>query len=1358
MLVVAAVLDRCAGWLANHVGGKRQVRNAKRIEQVVALGAVGLVRNAEVGCADRELHVGRVDVRQVLQRDGIGGAGAGIDLRRAADADGDVGLDCLCDQVVVGRGDRCPIRVDHFDVVLAVRYVRQIEDGLDVGRIEHLPALRLDLEYTGARQHYLGARGEGGTVDIERNVLVGRGRSTARRRRDARNRQRDQVGADGDGGVGRRVVRLHQNVIRAGLRRRNDGLLARRQGLRIGRIVVRGSRQGAVLDEHFVVAGGGGRIENHAQGLADRDDDLVQAALPRGQRGLGRRAQRKRGHGHGNRVAFGRCHVAVVQFPDVVEDIGTHNDVPIPLRQRRQVRAQVAGIGGAGRQRAVLPDLAEKDRTGRPGRALREVDRVGPGTVGGVGGGVGDGVAEVDAVAHLRRGRRRDRLHYQVGRRRRLDQERGRRGHVLHLVGRRFDDGRGADAVHVCRICHHPHIVGAGQVLRRGEGQRIAVRAVGRQAAVVRDVTEIGVLVKVEIVRIAREIDQVAPTALVGRRRAAVVGNRVVDREGLARRDGDRARAGRFAAGVGRRDADIRHLQERRIERQDGQGDVADVGAFVLERLYASHAARIVLIQRVEAGADVRGRRVVPCLGQVRAGLDDQVVVARNRSRQSDDRRIGIALARLQVGGLAVGIGNLHQLRIGRVAIAVVFDQGVVAGRDRGAIRQIHAVIPLRHACCAVTGVGDGPAHRHGLARRRVRIGDGDVADGKRRLLVNDAYRSLADIVVGIGAFVHHILVVARRLVVALPGQYLRSSVPGARTIRVIRVVVGDDVKVVGPVRSGRRRDRRRRGIALPCAQAAAVVVCDRSQEGGMVGVEIRQRAEIDIVDPALGAAPDGRPLIGHLVGDGRRFARIVLGGGHADRRDLQVRRRGRDLRGGRHGVVGECCFREPCRAEIAGVGLDHQVLAGNRGAKVHRVRHGVALVQAERLVLCVSTDQPLGRGPARVGIVGQVDIVNPGAGGQGTLVLHGVTEAVGAAGGGLRRCDHAGDREVGRHRPDHGHRRGLEVVAVEGVRIVRIDVGAQFGLRDDAGRIGPYRDVVLAAGEVVGQRHLHAAVIAVAGVELAGVRGRAEQDVACSGLRLALAGAEPDRIGPGFVGTAVGRRGRPRPLVGDGVADVDGRAIGGLRRCGHVARDEVSEGHAIDLEGLRRYAVGAIGPFVDGAVGVSLDDDVYRAAIAQRHGKCRRLAVVAVTGGKRGAVRHAGNEHRVGIEPAVERQIDVVGPLSGSDRRAVVGDREVDRHIGPGRHLGRHADVADFQNGTRRDLDFSRCRSLGRVVRGRRAVFVDGPVAVGRDLDGIAAVDVRRYVHLLRAGIGDAGREVLIIGKRAESDRRPAA
>src|SRR6185437_7670228 len=125
-------------------------------------------------------------------------------------------------------------------------------------------------------------------------------------------------------------------------------------------------------------------------------------------------------------------------------------------------------------------------------------------------------------------------------------------------------------------------------------------------------------------------------------------------------------------------------------------------------------------------------------------------------------------------------------------------------------------------------------------------------------------------------------------------------------------------------------------------------------------------------------------------------------------------------------------------------------------------------------------------------------------------------------------------------------------------------------------------------------------------------------------------------------------------------VADIDGGAVSGLARRHHVAGNQIGEWCAGDLQRLYSHSVAAadaIGPFVDRPVGVGLNDHVDRAAIPQRYVKRRRLSDIALTGGERGHVWHAGDQHRAGIELAVERQIDVVGPIPGGDRRTVVGN-----------------------------------------------------------------------------------------------------
>ena len=109
----------------------------RRQDQRLA-GVGGERRVAELGDADVELDVGRVDVPQVLERHAVGAGVAGQDEPRAADADGHVGLDGLLDLEAVGRDGHLAVGVGDLDVVQAVGARRQVELGEDLGAVDEV--------------------------------------------------------------------------------------------------------------------------------------------------------------------------------------------------------------------------------------------------------------------------------------------------------------------------------------------------------------------------------------------------------------------------------------------------------------------------------------------------------------------------------------------------------------------------------------------------------------------------------------------------------------------------------------------------------------------------------------------------------------------------------------------------------------------------------------------------------------------------------------------------------------------------------------------------------------------------------------------------------------------------------------------------------------------------------------------------------------------------------------------------------------------------------------------------------------------------------------------------------------------
>src|SRR6185437_14331810 len=136
---------------------------------------------------------------------------------------------------------------------------------------------------------------------------------------------------------------------------------------------------------------------------------------------------------------------------------------------------------------------------------------------------------------------------------------------------------------------------------------------------------------------------------------------------------------------------------------------------------------------------------------------------------------------------------------------------------DRGAVGQVHTVVPVTDPGGTVTGIRDSPRDRDLLACVRIRIGDGNGVDRQRSFLVGDGDRALPYVVIGQRAFIDLALEVAKRLRVIGSGELLgrRPEV----MLRIDRFIIGQHINVVGPVGSSWRSYRGGGGVALPCAQ-----------------------------------------------------------------------------------------------------------------------------------------------------------------------------------------------------------------------------------------------------------------------------------------------------------------------------------------------------------------------------------------------------------------------------------------------------------------------------------------------------------------------------------------------------------
>ena len=989
-----------------------------------------------------------------------------------------------------------------------------------------------------------------------------------------------------------------------------------------------------------------------------------------------------------------------------------------------------------------MHDLADQDVRQVPGVVCGEVQRVGPAPVGRVDGRVVNAEGDLQFVTDLGRGRHADVGHLQVGRRRGVDQHRlrGRAG-VVVVLPELVDLADRSGAPGAGRVGHDEHVVRPGQIARRGEAQGSVVAAAGGQAAAVRHVAEVAVLAGVEEAVLGQE-HHVVPGALVGRRLAPEVVDAVVDAEGLA---GDHV--------VDR--ADLRHLQVRRRCQRDRHRDRGDVVALVLELRHRAGTGH--LPQCVEPVADRAGHAVIRVLEGAGIGLDDDEVVAADRRGQGEGGAVGVRLAGLQIAGFALAVAQLRQLdaQLGFDRRATV-DQRQVGWIQAGVGGEVDAVEPLALARRTGAVVGHRPADSDGLARLRVRVRQRDRADLQVRLAVGDGEAAFTDVVVVARAFedaarvepVAHVGVVllARdALALRLRQRQVAAVVPGAR------VGIGNHIDVVLPLCPGRQAELPGRGVARTGRQAILVVVQDVADPDGAARDQGRIGADEHPVEPVLGPRPHRSAAVGYRPAHRGELAGEVLRLG-LHRRHLQIGRRRRHCR-----RSGACVVALVDLAHTApGVGLHHQLQSGDGRVERHGLGGRVSLALAERAVLVEAAEQPLDAGLREVGVVAHPDAVGPFAGEAVTAVLHRVAEAVAA--GGLRsgRRHHLRHREVGRRDAQHRDGPRFVVVVVELVRIVGVDVLRHRVLEDHVVGIAPHRHEILPRGHAVGQAHLQVAEIVLAHAELAGVRDLAELDVALGRRRAGSVHREPDRIGPAVGGGAVAPGGG-RAEVADFVVDRNGAAVHRLVGRHDVRRHQVGEGHRVDDEARAGDVVGLVGILVDAVAAVGHHDEVGRAAQADRDVHRGHGGGVAFPRRERGAALDARHQHVVAADLAVERQVDVVGPLARGRHRSQVGHDEAQAGGAAGSRLvGRH-DLGDTQVRAVVERHLHHVGRGGGVVAPRVAVLVQTGAGVGRHAQAVAAFDLRRQAQLLGAGVADARSQAAVVGERAERDRRAA-
>ena len=224
----------------------------------------------------------------------------------------------------------------------------------------------------------------------------------------------------------------------------------------------------------------------------------------------------------------------------------------------------------------------------------------------------------MDGIAGFVRAVGRDRGHFQIGRRRLLDQQGLRARAIVVLLGVALIHAI-AQSIGTFGIGHDQDIVRSRKVAWRAQiGHRIEIALVTDQASRMRGTREKTIGLGIEE-GIAREIDQISPRSL--RRRhseIAHVGDLIRDVEELP---GRHARRNRHLC-----DLEIRRRRLRNRERLK-----LDVVAFTAElgnKIADDSAGRVGKYQEIESPRHT-GRQIHRCVGRVRCALAQYTCVGK---------------------------------------------------------------------------------------------------------------------------------------------------------------------------------------------------------------------------------------------------------------------------------------------------------------------------------------------------------------------------------------------------------------------------------------------------------------------------------------------------------------------------------------------------------------------------------------------------------------------------------------------------------------------------------------------------------------------------------------------------------
>ena len=259
------------------------IRVVGSIRAATHIAAEGDVRKAEhpgvvshLGDAKLEVHIRRIDVGAVFERDVVKAGRAWFQGSRASEAQGHVDRQGTLDKVAIWNDRDCTVRIDDLHVVQAVRRIAQVEDGHDGRCVDHLYPIGLDLADAWPDQLGHGACLELRAADRHRDPAA----VTALIGRHVADLERQGLDLDlGGEGAGARGQGAHHHVVVAGLAGWHHGLLVWLQRCVEAGVEVRGG--GHLVPAHVNLVGrvGAVGVEAEAQRLARGHCDLVELPL-----------------------------------------------------------------------------------------------------------------------------------------------------------------------------------------------------------------------------------------------------------------------------------------------------------------------------------------------------------------------------------------------------------------------------------------------------------------------------------------------------------------------------------------------------------------------------------------------------------------------------------------------------------------------------------------------------------------------------------------------------------------------------------------------------------------------------------------------------------------------------------------------------------------------------------------------------------------------------------------------------------------------------------------------------------------------------------------------------------------------